>query len=240
MDGAKVTQGPRAVTVASWTLYADAHPGGTGMFRRSALTVLIVMLVSACGSGDDAAIVAQDDQPTATVTTEAPRATTAAAADDIQSATTASDDHEATDQDHDESEAHEDAMTTSTHDGAVADGARVIEISMTEMEFHPSDIRVEAGQTVRFIVTNVGATTHEFRLSNPHRIEEHMADHDDAGHGDDAGHHEDADVVLELEPGVTGEVTVTFPEDTDLYSQVACLLPGHYEAGMHGEVLYDA
>jgi uncharacterized cupredoxin-like copper-binding protein len=40
--------------------------------------------------------------------------------------------------------------------------------------------------------------------------------------------------------GETGEVTVTFPTDTTLYTDVACLIPGHYEAGMHAELSYDA
>lgn len=46
--------------------------------------------------------------------------------------------------------------------------------------------------------------------------------------------------MLELEPGVTGEVTVTFPHDTELFTEVACLLPGHDDAGKHGDVGYDS
>jgi len=31
---------------------------------------------------------------------------------------------------------------------------------------------------------------------------------------------------------------VTFPEDTTLFTEVACLLPGHYEAGMAADIEY--
>lgn len=108
---------------------------------------------------------------------------------------------------------------------------------MTELEFSPLEYEVVAGETITFAVLNDGAIEHEFRLSNTHRIEEHIA----AGHADhDAGggHHEDIDIVLLLQPGETGEVAFTFPEDTTLFNEVACLLPGHYEAGMNAPTIY--
>ena len=108
---------------------------------------------------------------------------------------------------------------------------------MTDFAFSPAVVNAVAGETVTFAVANDGAIVHEFRLSNAHRIEEHLASGHDH-HDEDGGHHGDADVVLQLEPGETGEVTVTFPEDVNLFTEVACLIPGHYEAGMKGVLQY--
>jgi uncharacterized cupredoxin-like copper-binding protein len=131
-----------------------------------------------------------------------------------------------------------------------ADADRVVNVTMSEFAFDPA-IVVTAGETVTFVVTNAGVVEHEFRISNAHRIEEHIAsgheDHDEGGDMDDdmdmdeGGHHEEnADVMIMVPAGETGEVTVTFPDDTTLYTDVACLIPGHYEAGMHAELSYDA
>lgn len=130
------------------------------------------------------------------------------------------------------------ATSTTAAPGGSGDDERTIEIVMTDFAFDPEQLEVSAGETVRFVVFNEGAVDHEFRLSNSHRIEEHMA----SGHGDhdeEGGHHsEEGDVYIELEPGEQGELTFTFPEDTTLYTETACLLPGHYEAGMKGTISY--
>jgi uncharacterized cupredoxin-like copper-binding protein len=116
---------------------------------------------------------------------------------------------------------------------------------MTEFAFDVDPLEVAAGETIEFVVTNAGVVPHEFRLSNAHRIEEHMASGHEGHDGDDdeaeqAGHHEDGDVVLVLEAGETSSIVATFPEDTTMFTEVACLLPGHYEAGMHSDVAYSA
>ena len=130
--------------------------------------------------------------------------------------------------------------TTSARDDS-ADSERTIDIVMTDFAFEPENLDVTAGETIRFVVVNEGAVDHEFRLSNSHRIEEHLA----SGHGDheegeeEGGHHEeDGDVFIVLEPGQSDEFTVTFPEDVTVYTETACLLPGHYEAGMKGTISY--
>jgi uncharacterized cupredoxin-like copper-binding protein len=127
-------------------------------------------------------------------------------------------------------------------EGEEADGAadRTVDVIMDEFTFEPSVFEVSAGETVRFVVVNEGAIEHEFRASNAHRIEEHLASgHDDHDDDEEDHHEEDGDIVLVLQPGETGEVTVTFPEDTTIYTEIACLLPGHYEAGMKAPIDYD-
>lgn len=120
-------------------------------------------------------------------------------------------------------------------------GSRRVEVVMTEFAFDPDAIQVTAGETVTFVVTNVGIVEHELRLSNAHRIEEHIesghADH----HEDDQGHHmEGGDVTLTVAAGDTGEIEVTFPNDTTIYTEIVCLIPGHYEAGMKGKLTYES
>ncbi len=116
--------------------------------------------------------------------------------------------------------------------------ARTVEIVMSEFAFAPSTVEVSAGETIRFLVKNEGVVPHEFRLSNDHRIEEHLA----AGHAghEEGGHHDEAagDKFIEVEPGMTGELVFTFPEDLTVYTDIACLIEGHHEAGMYGELTY--
>lgn len=65
-----------------------------------------------------------------------------------------------------------------------------------------------------------------------------MRDDHEEGEGDGGHHEEDGDVFVVLEPGQTDEFTVTFPHDMTVYTETACLLPGHYEAGMKGVISY--
>ena len=75
---------------------------------------------------------------------------------------------------------------------------------------------------------------HEFRLSNQPRIDEHIA----VGHADSGDDHGTTpDIVVLVQPGETRSVDVTFPDPTS-YTVIACLIPGHYEAGMFGSVDY--
>ncbi|RYG39958.1 copper oxidase [bacterium] len=111
---------------------------------------------------------------------------------------------------------------------------RTIEISMKENEdgqmlFSPSEIKAKKGETVRLVIKNTGETDHEFVLDTPKEIVEHKAlmekfpemEHDDPN-------------SLRLAPGATGEIVWTFSNAGSF--EFACLIPGHYEAGMHGDV----
>ena len=109
--------------------------------------------------------------------------------------------------------------TPDTHD-APHDEARVIDIVLAEFSITPFE--VEEGETILFSVTNEGAVNHEFRLTMPDMEHEHEDSHD--------GMEEN---VLALAPGESGQLTVTFDK---AYTQAACLLPGHYEAGMFTDI----
>ena len=101
----------------------------------------------------------------------------------------------------------------------------VVEIAMTDaMRFEPSEITVRAGESIRFIVKNVGVVPHEAIIGTP----EEQRDHAEEMAAGEVHYHSNGVLV---EPGETGEFETWFPAGQYL---IACHLPGHYEAGMVG------
>lgn len=106
--------------------------------------------------------------------------------------------------------------------------SRTIAVAMSDaMRFAPDRIDVKKGETIRFVVTNSGATKHEMVLGTAEELREHAAlmakfpgmEHDDPN-------------AVSVEPGKTGTLIWKF-ENAGTFS-FACLLPGHFEAGMKG------
>jgi len=138
--------------------------------------------------------------------------------------------------------------------GNPAEVTRTIEVTMADNYFEPENITVEAGETVRFVLKNEGGFLHEFNIGTAamHRahqdemmtmmehgmitadgIDHEMMTMDHAANGM-AGHvHDDPNSVL-VEPGETQELVWQFSQATDL--EFACNVPGHYDAGMVGEI----
>ncbi|MGB3428171.1 MAG: cupredoxin family protein, partial [Burkholderiaceae bacterium] len=109
-------------------------------------------------------------------------------------------------------------------------GLRTIRISMNDrMRFVPDVIKVREGETVRIVVRNDGQLTHEFVLGTPATHEEHAAlmvkfptmEHDEP-------------YMVHVAPGKTGEIVWTFNRAGEF--AFACLIAGHYQAGMVGKV----
>jgi len=137
------------------------------------------------------------------------------------------------------------AMMGQPGDPAKAD--RVVEVSMTEMAFDPSNIEIMEGETITFVVSNDGEFVHEFNLGTEKMWQGHLDEMmkmmdtgmmtvDKINHDKmmQAGMmHDDANSVL-LEPGQTAKVTWTFGEKTEL--GFACNVPGHRESGMVGDI----
>ncbi len=115
--------------------------------------------------------------------------------------------------------------------GRREDTQRTIRISMLDtMRFVPEMIEVKRGETVRFLLSNDGAVLHEFVLGTKAILDEHvrmMAQHPDMPH--------EADYMAHVDPGKTGEVVWTFNRAGRF--NYACLVAGHYQAGMVGAVL---
>ncbi|MCY1263300.1 Plastocyanin [compost metagenome] len=134
---------------------------------------------------------------------------------------------------------------------------RTVEVVMGEMYFEPKSLDVKAGETVRFVLKNQGSLLHEFNLDRAAMHAEHqkqmqhmqdmgmltptgmqhdMGQMNHAMPGMDHGQmmkHDDPNSVL-VEPGKTAELTWTFGKATTL--EFACNVPGHYQAGMVGEL----
>lgn len=107
---------------------------------------------------------------------------------------------------------------------------RTIEISMIDnMRFTPDRIEVKQGETVRFVLKNTGKVMHELVLGTKKDLDQHAAmmakfpkmEHDEPH-------------MTHVGAGKTGEIVWTFnrPGEFDF----ACLIAGHYQAGMVGKI----
>lgn len=88
---------------------------------------------------------------------------------------------------------------------------------------------VQQGETVQFIVKNSGKVKHEMVLGTEKELKEHdevMKKHPEMEHA--------APNMVTVAPGKTGEVARQFTKADNVY--FACLQPGHYGAGMKGQV----
>ena len=124
---------------------------------------------------------------------------------------------------------------------------------MYDNYYEPEEIAIKEGETVRFKITNAGSLVHEFNIGTAamhaahqdemmmmvehgvleaDRINREAAEQMQASMGH-AMKHDDPNSVL-LEPGESAEIVWAFPQHAEL--QFACNVPGHYEAGMQGEI----
>lgn len=108
---------------------------------------------------------------------------------------------------------------------------RTIRIGMNDkMRFDPDSITVRKGETIRFAVANKGAVLHEMVLGTPSALREHaelMKKHPGMEH--------DEPSMTHVKPGATGDIVWQFTKGGEF--QFACLIPGHFEAGMVGKML---
>ena len=111
--------------------------------------------------------------------------------------------------------------------------ARTIEVSMTDaMRFTPAAITVRKDETVRFVVRNDGRLVHEMVLGTDQDLREHaamMREHPGMAHAEPN--------MVRVEPGAKAQMVWTF--DKAGRFTFACLVPGHFEAGMKGKVNVD-
>ncbi|AKJ30710.1 cupredoxin domain-containing protein [Caldimonas brevitalea] len=107
---------------------------------------------------------------------------------------------------------------------------RTIEIKMTDdMRFTPDRLSVQQGETVKFVIRNAGQVMHELVIGTKQELDEHaalMAKFPEMEH--------DEPYMAHVKPGKTGELIWTFnrPGEFDF----ACLIAGHYQAGMVGKI----
>ncbi len=112
-----------------------------------------------------------------------------------------------------------------------------IDIIMLEKEdgsmvFEPAALNMKKGETVRFLLTNKGDSDHEFVMDDVVANQKHklaMEKYPDMEHADPN--------AIRLESGESGEIVWTFANTGKF--EFACLIPGHYEAGMHGALTVE-
>ncbi|WP_408636013.1 cupredoxin domain-containing protein [Pseudophaeobacter flagellatus] len=138
------------------------------------------------------------------------------------------------------------ALASGTHGGGHGDEMEVgklgdvhhvdreISVSMKEtddgeMLFEPRTFSFSTGETIKFTITNAGELEHEFVLDTAQRnvLHKEMMAKMDMEHDDPNS--------VRLDAGAQGEVVWTFSNAGTF--EFACLIPGHYESGMHGPVV---
>jgi uncharacterized cupredoxin-like copper-binding protein len=129
---------------------------------------------------------------------------------------------------------HDDETTAYGEPGQAAQGSRVINVQAADnMRFTPDAITVRRGETIEFVVKNTGSLAHEFVLGDAHSLKEHaelMRRYPDMEHDDPN--------MAKLAPGGTASLIWKFTRAGTV--EFACLVPGHYQAGMKGRIRVNA
>ena len=107
--------------------------------------------------------------------------------------------------------------------------SRTIEVGMSEMAYAPARIEVKRGEQIRFVIRNIGADDHEFLLAT---TEENLK-HGEAMNNPHMEHAEPNGV--RLAPKKSAEILWKFTRAGTF--EYSCLIPGHREAGMIGQIL---
>lgn len=116
-------------------------------------------------------------------------------------------------------------------EGNPKNAARTMKISMSDtMRYSPAVLTIRKGETVRLIVHNKGKTLHELVLGTEDELAKHaelMRKFPDMEH--------DEPHMVHVKPGHTADMVWTFNRPGEF--RFACLVPGHFEAGMVGKVI---
>lgn len=114
--------------------------------------------------------------------------------------------------------------------GDAAAVKRSITLAMSDnMRFTPDRIDVKQGETIRFVLKNEGQVLHEMVIGTRKDLEAHaamMLKFPTMEHAEP--------YMAHVGPGNSGEIIWTFnrPGSFDF----ACLIAGHYQAGMTGKI----
>jgi uncharacterized cupredoxin-like copper-binding protein len=108
---------------------------------------------------------------------------------------------------------------------------RTVIVRMTDnMRFAPDLIEVRLNESVRFDIRNDGKMLHEMVIGTAKELEDHAAlmlkfpnmEHDEP-------------YMAHVEPGKRGTIVWTFNRPGQF--EFACLIAGHYQAGMKGRIV---
>lgn len=123
------------------------------------------------------------------------------------------------------------AASVAGQPGVSAKATRTVDVTMNDtMRFSPNAIPVKAGDTIRFQVRNAGMIEHEMVIGTTAELKEHAKMMREM-----AGEKHAAPNKLTLAPGAQGTLVWRFEKPGTV--DFACLVPGHFEAGMVGKVV---
>jgi uncharacterized cupredoxin-like copper-binding protein len=115
--------------------------------------------------------------------------------------------------------------------GDASQVSRTIDCQMLDtMRFRPELVEARLDETIRFSVRNTGRLMHEFVIGTR---EENAAHHELMKKFPNMEH--DEPWMAHVSPGQRGEIVWTFNREGEF--EFACLIAGHYEAGMRGRIV---
>lgn len=108
---------------------------------------------------------------------------------------------------------------------------RIVTITALDIRYDLPALKINTGETVRFVVTNKGSSVHEFVLGDAAE----QAEHEMMMQGMRGMTMADEANAIRLKPGETKELVWTFAKAGTI--EYACHQPGHYAAGMVGKIV---
>ncbi len=136
--------------------------------------------------------------------------------------------------------------------GKETDVTRVIKVVMYDNYYEPNSFQIKKGETIKFEVENAGMLVHEFNIANKMMHMKHQPEMIKMAENgillafsidkekmkkmakmDKSMGHSHSNSVL-LEPKQKGDIIWKF--DNAVNIEVACNVPGHYQAGMIAKV----
>lgn len=118
--------------------------------------------------------------------------------------------------------------------GEARAASRRITLSMSDtMRFTPDRLQVKQGETIRLVIKNTGQGLHELVIGTPAELAAHAAlmlqfpamEHDEP-------------YMAHVAPGKSSQLVWTFNRAGEF--DFACLIAGHYQAGMVGKIFVTA
>ena len=111
---------------------------------------------------------------------------------------------------------------------------RTVTLTMDDtMRFSPNKLSFKQGETVRFVIQNKGKLLHEMVIGTRKELDEHaamMVKFPKMAH--------DEPYMAHVNAGKSGGLVWTFNRPGDF--EFACLIAGHYQAGMVGTISVSA
>ena len=130
---------------------------------------------------------------------------------------------------------------------------RVIKIKMYDNYYEPNLVKIKKGETIKFVVENLGEMVHEYNIGTKEMHIKHqpemqkLIDHEillvdkidkdkmkKMSTMDHSLGHSHSNSIM-LEPQTPGSIIWKFSKDINL--EMACNIPGHYESGMVGNLI---